>query len=349
MSVRVMIVDDSAFMRKVISEILNEDRDINVIETARNGKDALTKIEKTLPDVITLDIEMPIMDGIETLEKIIKDYDIPVIMLSSLTIEGAETTLKALDIGAVDFVTKPSNLFGLNKEEEKNILIEKVKAVAGLRNIKKYNRTIQDFKPHKPRFNLSRNVDVQYLVSIGTSTGGPKALQALIPLIPNDFNGSIVIVQHMPRGFTKSLATRLDSISNIKVKEAEDGEIIKKGHCYIAPGDYHMTVLEKSNELYLKLNNDNPVSGHRPSVDVLMESVSKVSSKKLIGVMLTGMGADGSKGIKMIFENGGYTIAQNEDTCVVYGMPKSAVSTGAINIVLPLNDIAEEIISKTGV
>jgi len=349
MSIRVMVVDDSAFMRKVISDILNEDKDINVVGTARNGKDALGKITKLFPDIITLDLEMPIMNGFSTLERIIKEYNIPVIILSSLTTEGADMTLKALEMGAIDFVTKPNNLFNFNSETEKKRIINKVKAVAGVKAVKKSNSNKSNIMIKSHNKNVLKKSNLQYLVSIGTSTGGPKALQAVIPLIPKDFNGSIVIVQHMPKGFTKSLANRLNSISDITVKEAENGELVKKGYCYIAPGDLHMLVIEKNSELYISLNENNLVSGHRPSVDLLMESVADINSRKLVGVMLTGMGADGSRGIKKLFDNGGYTIAQNEETCVVYGMPKSAVNMGAINVELPLNEIADAIISKTGV
>ncbi|MGF7057146.1 protein-glutamate methylesterase/protein-glutamine glutaminase [Brassicibacter mesophilus] len=346
MSIRVMVVDDSAFMRKIISDILNSDNEIDVIGTARNGKDALEKLEKMSPDVITLDIEMPIMDGISTLTEIIKKYNIPVIMLSSLTTEGADATLKALDIGAVDFIPKPNNIFGLNKELQNNKIVEKVKMAAGIKKFKKTQQTISNNKNKWINVSNLKYCDSQYLIAIGTSTGGPKALQSLIPQIPNEFNGSIVLVQHMPQGFTKSLATRLNSISNINVKEAEDGEKILKGYCYIAPGDNHMTVIEKNNQLCIKLNKDMPVSGHRPSVDVLMESISVLSCKKLIGIMLTGMGSDGSKGLKKIYDNGGYTIAQDEETCVVYGMPKSAINIGAVSKVLPLSQIVDEIMSK---
>ncbi|KNF08835.1 chemotaxis response regulator protein-glutamate methylesterase 2 [Gottschalkia purinilytica] len=186
------------------------------------------------------------------------------------------------------------------------------------------------------------------LVAIGTSTGGPKALQSIIPLIKKDINCSIVIVQHMPKGFTKSLSERLNTISNITVKEAEHGEIVKKGYCYIAPGDYHMSIIEKNKNIYINLSKEKPVSGHRPSVDVMMQSVAKLKDINKIGVILTGMGSDGAKGMKEIFESGGYTIAQNEETCVVYGMPKSAINIEVIKKILPLDQIASEIMNILG-
>lgn len=350
MTIKVMVVDDSVFMRKILSDILEEDKDIEVLWTARNGQDALEKLVNANPDVITLDIEMPIMDGITTLREIIKKYNIPVIMLSSLTVEGADSTLKALEIGAVDFITKPTNVFSLNKSEEKNSLIEKVKMASVVKgNIKPYVPYLQTIA-NKKNFPLNKvNKETGYLIAIGTSTGGPKALQSIIPEIPANINGSILVVQHMPEGFTKSLAARLDSISNIRVKEAEDGETLKKGYCYIAPGNYHLTVLENNEEIFLKLDQNPTVSGHRPSVDVMMNSVAEVKSLKKIAVIMTGMGSDGANGMKNIFNTGGYTIAQDEDSSVVYGMPRAAINNGSVNKILPLNEISNELIDLLGV
>lgn len=349
MAIKVMVVDDSAFMRKIISDILKEDTDIDIVGTARNGQDALEKLKDISPDVITLDIEMPIMDGITTLRKIIDNYNIPVVMLSSLTLDGAEATIKALEIGAVDFIPKPTNIFGLNKKEEKYKLIEKVKVASKTKNNLKYFETI--IKPSIVYKKLSslESKEMGSIVAIGTSTGGPKALQSIIPLMPANINGSILIVQHMPEGFTKSLAARLDSISNIRVKEAENGEKLQKGYCYVAPGNYHMTVHEEKGEITLKLNRSVAVSGHRPSVDVMMESVAKIKLMKKIAVIMTGMGSDGADGMKKISENGGYTIAQDESSSVVYGMPKAAVNNGSVNKILPLNEISNELINVLGV
>lgn len=350
MAIKVMVVDDSAFMRKIISDILSEDKDIEVLWTARNGQDALEKLAYANTDVITLDIQMPVMDGITTLEEIINKYNIPVIMLSSLTVEGAESTLKALEIGAVDFIAKPNNIISLNIREEKYKLIEKVKMAS---RVKKDSKCyIPILKTNTIKNIISSKEDINqagFIVAIGTSTGGPKALQSVISQIPANINGSILVVQHMPEGFTKSLAARLDSISNIKVKEAEDGEKLIKGYCYIAPGNYHLTVLEGKEEIILRLDRKATVSGHRPSVDVMMESVAAIKSLKKIAVIMTGMGSDGAKGMKKIFDTGGYTIAQDEDSSVVYGMPRAAINNGSVNKILPLNEISNELIDLLGV
>lgn len=349
MAVKVMVVDDSAFMRKIISDILKEDKDVDVLLTARNGQDALEKLISAKPDVITLDIEMPIMDGITTLREIINKYDIPVIMLSSLTVEGADSTLKALEIGAVDFITKPTNVFSLSQSEEKHNLIEKVKTASKIKRNYKPSIPIVKSKPIIKSEPFNKNEEVKFIIAIGTSTGGPKALQSVIPQLPSDINGSVLVVQHMPEGFTRSLANRLDSMSNIRVKEAEDGEKLRKGYCYIAPGNYHLTACEDRGDIVLKLDKNPTVSGHRPSVDVMMESVATLKSMKKIGVIMTGMGSDGAKGIRKILDAGGYTIAQDEESSIVFGMPKVAINNGSINKVLPLDEISNELTNVLGV
>lgn len=353
MPINVLVVDDSAFMRRVISDMLNEDSGVNVIDTCRNGKEALEKIKVLQPDVITLDVEMPIMDGIETLGQIMKTNKIPVVMLSSLTIEGAEATLKALELGAVDFITKPNSIFDMNNDVKKDELISKIKVAAGakLSSSTTVNYFTEKISPKKTLFksNEHKNSTFSNLIAIGTSTGGPRALQAIIPYIDQNINAGLVVVQHMPPGFTKSLANRLNSMSQIIVKEAEDSEKVLKGYCYISPGDHHTRIVKKTSGYYIELSKDKPVSGHRPSVDVLMNSVSKLKGINLLGVILTGMGADGAKGIKEIFDENGYTIAQDEETSIIYGMPKVAVKLGGIKKVMSLNKIAYHLIEKAGV
>ncbi|KPU28196.1 chemotaxis protein CheY [Caloranaerobacter sp. TR13] len=347
--IKVLVVDDSAFMRKIISDILSSDEIIEVIGTAKNGKDALDKVSYLNPDVITLDIEMPVMDGIEALREIMKKFRKPVVMLSSLTSQGAEATLRALEYGAVDFITKPTNIFKVGSQEKKEEIIKKVKVAA---NAVLLNTVIDNHIVSKNNSIAITNKEekMDYIVALGTSTGGPRALQAIIPALPNEINAALVVVQHMPQGFTKSLANRLNSMSHIVVKEGEDGELVRRGHCYIAPGGYHMTLDEVGvNKVYIRLNKEKPVSGHRPSVDVLMESVAKIKYLKKIGVILTGMGSDGSQGIKHIKENNGFTIAQDEKSCVVYGMPKAAINIGGISKVLSLESIPNEILNKLGV
>lgn len=346
--IKVLVVDDSILIRKILTDILESDDEIKVIGAAKNGKEALEKIESLRPDLVTLDIEMPVMDGITTLRHIVSEYRLPVIMISSLTYEGAELTLKALDHGAVDFLPKPNNIFGLKQEDIRMQIIEKVKvaakskfyAIKPIDEVKKNREIIQKKKTIEKTFNN--------IITMGTSTGGPRALQTLIPQFPADINASIVIVQHMPPKFTKSLADRLNSISNIKVKEAEEGDILLRGYAYIAPGDYHLKVVKEADKLVVRLDQEPEVLGLRPTVDKMMESVAKIEGYNKIGVILTGMGSDGKKGIKSIKEAGGYTIAQDEMTSVVFGMPKAAISTNCIDIVLPIDKIGEKILSKVG-
>ncbi|MBW4828704.1 MAG: chemotaxis response regulator protein-glutamate methylesterase [Clostridiaceae bacterium] len=349
--IKVLIVDDSALIRKIITDILEEDREIKVIGTAKDGREALEKIPRLKPDLITLDIEMPVMDGISTLKSIVKKHQIPVIMLSSLTVKGADLTLKALEIGAVDFITKPSNVFNIGNKDEKNQLIEKVK-MASKTKVKKSrlcNRNIEGIKENIIKRTDYTDKPYDSIVAIGTSTGGPKALQEIIPKLPYNINASIVVVQHMPAGFTKSLANRLNSISQMKVKEGENGEKLKRGYCYIAPGDFHMSVEQNKGDLFIKLDKNPPISGLRPTADILLKSVSKLNGIEKVGIILTGMGSDGTEGISQFKKSNGYTIAESEESCVVFGMPKSAINTGNIDLILPLNKIKDEIIKWVGV
>lgn len=346
--IKVMVVDDSALIRRILTDILNQDKDLSVVGTARNGKEALEKIETLKPDIITLDIEMPIMDGITTLDHIVSKYKIPVIMISTLSQEGAELTLKALDKGAVDFLPKPNNIFKLSEEEISREITNKIKA--GAKSKINYSKPV--LKPinfNRRESNLEKSEDFKTVIAIGTSTGGPRALQSLLSELPKDINASIVIAQHMPPKFTKSLADRLNSISQINVKEAEEGEVLERGWAYIAPGDYHMTIEDKEKHLLVSLNKNPKVMGLRPTVDNLMLSVSKLKNYSKVGVVLTGMGSDGAKGIEAIKKSSGYTIAQDEISSVVYGMPRAAMSTGLVDIELSLDEIANTIINKVEV
>lgn len=345
--IKVLIVDDSILIRKILTDILSSDNTIEVVGTAENGKDALKKIPLLNPDVITLDVEMPIMDGIATLKTIVKEYRIPVLMLSSLTVEGANLTFKALEIGAIDFVRKPKNIFTISGEKEKANLINKVKIVSESNIVDspvEYESISGVKKENYMQKNILFNKRIESIIAIGSSTGGPRALQKIIPKLPSNINSTILIVQHMPAGFTKSLAERLNNISNVIVKEGESGEKLKKGYCYIAPGNYHMTVENVNDGQTIVLDQSPPIHGLRPSVDIMMESLAKLNNINKIGVILTGMGSDGTKGISAISNSGGFTIAQNKETSVVYGMPKTAIATGNIDKILPLQDIADEII-----
>ncbi len=344
--IRVLVVDDSALIRRILTDILNKDKEISVVGAAKNGKEALEKIELLKPDIVTLDIEMPIMDGITTLKHIVSKYKLPVIMISTLSQEGAEMTLKALDEGAIDFLAKPTNVFKLNQKEIIEEIIDKVKSAYKSKPFiqKKIKKPFQNDKVTST--NVMKSDKFKTIIAIGTSTGGPRALQVVMDSIPGDINASIVIVQHMPPKFTNSLAERLNSISEINIKEAEEGEVLKRGWAYIAPGDYHMEIKNINNKLIVKLNQEPKVMGLRPTVDILMESVAHISNYHKVGVILTGMGSDGAKGILQMKKNKSYTISQDQSSSVVYGMPRAAIETGAIDDIVGLDQISNKIVSK---
>ena len=347
---RVLIVDDSVIIRRIISEIVSSESSLEVAGTAANGKIALAKISHLNPDIVTLDMEMPVMNGIETLQEIRKMYPVlPVIMFSTLTERGAVATLEALAAGATDYVTKPSQTRSLKESvgQIKNTLIPKIKAVSskktGPRTTKVLNVTgfkkLQELRSRR----LIRQ-SIPKIVAIGVSTGGPNALSKIMPLFPKDFPIPILIVQHMPPVFTKSLADRLNSISKITISEAKDNLEIKNSHAYIAPGNFHITV-EKENFGYkIKTNQEPPENSCRPSADVLFRSVAKNFGASSVAVVLTGMGMDGLRGSEHIYEKGGRIIAQDKQSSVVWGMPGAVVKAGFANTVLPLNQITEEII-----
>lgn len=357
-NIKVLIVDDSAFMRKILTDMLNSNERITVIGTAKNGLEAIKLVKLLKPDVVTMDVEMPTLNGIEALSEIMKSTPVPVIMLSSLTGDGAESTLTCLDIGAVDFIQKPSSIFKINVDDLKNELINKiniavsVKSTFKVKNTKlEISRKKDDIKETYTNVVKNNNNDTHYYVLIGTSTGGPKALQQVIPLIPKNIKTSILIVQHMPAGFTKSLATRLNKISDITVKEAEHSERILPGYAYIAPGNYHLGVKKMGNNQFcINLSQDELVSGHRPSVTKLFESIADNIDKNIIAVVMTGMGADGADGVKKLKnKTNSYIIAQDEKTSVVHGMPKSAINTGTVDDIVPLDEITNYILKKLGV
>lgn len=355
-SISVMVVDDSAFMRRMLTEILESSGDIKVIGTAKNGLDALESVKLLKPDVITLDVEMPSMDGLSCLKQLQKITSSPVVMVSSHTKSGELATIKALEAGAIDFITKPTGLFEISGEEKKKEIIEKIRIAS---RVTKKRRAVDKAATAAAPTATAHHIEYQGLkcdklktiVAIGTSTGGPRALQEVVTSIPGDIPAALMIVQHMPPGFTKSLAERLNSLSELNVKEGEHDEIIKPGYAYIAPGDYHMEVQSTSGEvLRIKLSKDPPVNGHRPAVNVMMNSIANTKFPSVIGVIMTGMGNDGKEGIANLKKsNNGIIISQDEQSCVVYGMPKSAVSTGIVDEVVPLKKIAEVIVKYMGV
>ncbi len=349
-TIEVLVVDDSAFMRKMLTDILDSTDDIRVSGTARNGLEAIDKVKEIKPDVITLDVHMPSMDGLSCLKEIQKITDTPVIMLSGLTVDGGKATIEALESGAIDFITKPAGLFEISGEEKKTEIIEKIRMAYDVL-VRKHTRKRQvkpviETRPAKEGYG-----ELKALIVIGTSTGGPKALQEVIPYIPEDISAAILIVQHMPPGFTKSLADRLNTLSGINVKEGEDGEMIRPGYAYIAPGDFHMEVeTGKDGRLKIRTTKDKPMGGHRPAVNVLMNSIAKTGFPNVIGVIMTGMGSDGKEGIVSIKEsNKAVVICQDGISCVVYGMPKSAISTGLVDAIVPLKEIAGVIVKYMGV
>ncbi|MBD7909872.1 MULTISPECIES: chemotaxis response regulator protein-glutamate methylesterase [Clostridium] len=334
--VKVAIVDDSAFMRKIISDCLNSHIEIEVIAKFRNGKDLVEQFDRYKPDIITLDVEMPVMNGVETL-KALKQYKIkcPVIMLSSLTRQNSVHTLECLELGATDFIEKPSTSL-TNDIKFNKTLIEKVLTIAKQGEKNTYIRkSIESVVP------LIRNTrsSIKAIV-VGASTGGPKALQKVLTEINSDIGVPIFVVQHMPRGFTKAFADRLNGICKLRTLEASHGMLVENNTIYIAQGGYHMTI-GKDNRIWL--NEEPAIWGVRPAVDKLFESAVKVYGGNLLSVILTGMGRDGASGTEIIKDNGGITISEDESTCTIYGMPRAAYETGKVDMVLELQEIANKI------
>ncbi|RQD67805.1 MAG: chemotaxis response regulator protein-glutamate methylesterase [Tindallia sp. MSAO_Bac2] len=348
-SIKVLVVDDSSFMRKLVSDLLDGNPLFEVIGRARNGKEAIEKAELLKPDVITMDIEMPVMNGLEALEIIVEQYGTSVVMISSLTKEGAFETLKALENGAVDFIEKPTVSFIINGQEFKDELYRKLKiaAEANLKPLLDTKTKKETLHPRKTEAEIY--AEKNGIVAIAVSTGGPKALQSVVPEFPEDFPLPILITQHMPPGFTRSLAERLNQTSFIHVKEAVDGEMIKPGTAYIAPGDYHLEAKLQKDSHIIKLHQEKPVNGHRPSADPMFRSLINCNYNVAICVIMTGMGSDGTEGIRDLKNNlKTITIVQDESSCVVFGMPKSAILSGLSDEIVTLNSITQSIINRTG-
>ena len=358
--IKVLIVDDSAVVRKILSSALGKYKDIEIVGTAPDPFIARNKILQFKPDVLTLDVEMPKMDGITFLHKLMVHYPIPTIMVSSLTQEGCDATLKALEVGAVDFVAKPSSRLGSDVEHVIEELYTKIKHAAKAKvrvrqkdkvggNGNNNHSLSTDSKPPSSIQNKStRNYTVfkgtNKIIFIGASTGGTEALKDVLIKMPPD-SPAIAIVQHMPEMFTKAFATRLDSLCSITVKEGKDGDSLIPGQAIIAPGNYHMSVRKNGAMYRIETNQDSPVHHQRPAVDVLFDSASKYVGPNAIGVIMTGMGSDGATGLLNMKESGAKTIAQDEDSCVVFGMPKEAIKLGAADKIVPLNKIPESILT----
>lgn len=347
--IRILIVDDSAFMRKSLSIILSSDPDIEIIGTARDGLEGVEMAKKLLPDIITLDIEMPRMDGLSALKIIMQEAPTSVIMVSSLTSEGADATIKALELGAVDFIPKELSFVSVNIVNIKEDLIRKVKTIHRQKALNFRLKKIQSFSYRSVEQNFTRPFSSNLprlpyrAIALGVSTGGPLSLQRVIPLITENLRIPFFIVQHMPPKFTKSLADRLNGMSLVEVKEAEDQEPVRSGVVYIAPGGHHLCLARSgfSGSGTIKITDEPSDTLHRPSVDVMMNSVIDFYGKNTLGVIMTGMGRDGSVALKRLKELGGVCLAQDEESSVVYGMPKSVVDLGCASLVAPLDRIAE--------
>ncbi len=338
--IKVLVVDDSALVRKMLARELSKDKEINVIDTAPDPYIARDKIVKLKPDVILLDIEMPRMDGLTFLKKLIKYYPCRVIIVSSLAEKGSEVALKALEYGALDVVAKPGYSYSVEDMEQQ--LIQKIKAVAQIPIKKIGSKSLTKSVAHEPKKD-SLIKTTNKIIAIGASTGGTEAIKQVLEKMPLNVP-PIIIVQHMPKFFTKSFANRLNEICGIHVKEAEQMEILSPGKALIAPGDMHMELMRSGAVYYVKLKDGPMVFHQKPSVEVMFNSVAKYAGKNAVGVILTGMGKDGAEGLVNMKAEGAYTIAQDEKTSVVFGMPKEAILLGGACKVAPLNSIADEIL-----
>jgi len=347
--IRVLIVDDSALMRKKLSDILNADSEIEVVGTARDGEDGVLKARELRPDVVTMDINMPGMDGLTSLQYIINEGICPVLMVSSLTQEGALATFEALELGAFDFIPKPGGTISINLDAVKKELISKIKYAAkagSLEKIKKYRerkRKWNETKIHTPP--VKNNDIISKAVVIGVSTGGPKILSDIIADLPADLGAVVFIVQHIPPNFTASFADRLNKLANFTIKEADGGEVLKNNTGYLGKGGYHLLINRLTPSVVPRIRlSTRPEHLFMPSVDIMMESVLNIFKERTVGVLLTGMGDDGANSMVKIKKAGGITIAESEETAVVYGMPAEAVARGGVDILVPGYKVANEIV-----
>lgn len=352
--IKVLVVDDSALMRSEITKMIESDPDIKVVGTAKDGTQVMERVKELAPDVLTMDIEMPKMNGLDALKLVMAEAPRPVIMVSALTDEGAEETITALENGAFDFIHKPSGSISLDIATQTRLLVEKIKAAgksktSAVRPIKPGVKQPAAPDPKSNESTLTRQMpgklEASKIIGLGISTGGPNTLMKILPLIPNSLNATILLVQHMPEKFTATLAKRLNTLCPMTVKEAQDGEILERACIYIAPGNRHMSVTARNPKLrFIKIQEG--VSGdiNRPSVDVLFHSLCDNFGKNWLGVLLTGMGGDGADGLLRLRKMGGHTIVEAEETCVVFGMPKRAIEKGAAEFILPNLKVPEKIV-----
>lgn len=355
MKKNILVVDDSALMRRVICDIINTDSTFQATDVCRDGLEAYEKLKKTHYDGVVLDVNMPRMDGLELLEKLQQEkIAATVIMVSTVTTKDAEVTILAMERGAVDFVTKPCNIIEAKGEDFKRNLLMVLNAVIKTGNAERMmisQKVPVRMAVTRPMVSAGKRTRGKKLVALACSTGGPKALQSVIPYLPKNMDAPMVLVQHMPVGFTKSMADRLNELSQVQVKEAEEGDILKNGCVYVAPGGKHMEIVRTADGSHkVHLNTNPPIGGLRPCANITYESLCNSGYDEITCVVLTGMGADGTQGILSLREKKPlYVISQNAQTCVVYGMPKAIAETGIVNEVVPLTEVAQTIIKNVGV
>lgn len=366
--IRVLIIDDSPFIRMSLKKILSRDSEIEVLDTARDGKEGILKLQALKPDVITMDVEMPVMNGLQALEEIMRWQPTPVIVLSAVTTDGAKLTMKAFELGAVEVVAKPTGKQGDDLVALSEDIVLKVKSVAGIDTARlgRKNIEIKPLYPDKPvsgvrTGEIAASADTQpvskatvqgvlprhkvEIVAIGTSTGGPTALQTVLTRLPKDFSVPVIVAQHMPAGFTAPLAARLNGLCQVSVKEAEDGEVLKAGTVYIGPSGKQFQVRKVKNEFIAQVSIESPIATlYKPSVDVMLMSLAKEAGAGVLGVVMTGMGNDGLNGIRSLKAQGAFAVAESEKTCIVYGMPRSIVEAGLADRIELLPDIGKVII-----
>lgn len=338
MPIKVLVVDDSALIRSLLGTIIKAEKDLLLVGAAPDAYAARELINQFSPDVITLDIEMPKVDGLTFLEKLMKARPTPVVMISTLTEQGADATLRALELGAIDFIAKPKLDIAQGIEQYRVLILEKIRMAA----------TAKVKKTEKAKINSQLTMGfsgTEKIIAVGASTGGTEAIKDFLVQLPVN-SPAVVITQHMPPGFTTSFAKRLDSLCRLKVQEVVGGERILPGNAYLAPGNYHLSIKRSGADYIAQLLDSERVSGHKPSVDVMFQSLSSCAAKNTVAVILTGMGKDGAAGMYNLHQNGAYTFAQDEASCVVFGMPKEAINLGGVDEVLPLNDLAAAVVKR---